>query len=54
MIQKVINKSRDLETHHDIPKSGDILIKDGNRFKDNVLKEVNKVLLFKSLGVPIK
>lgn len=44
----------DLETHHVIPKSGDILIKDGNRFKDNVLKEVNKVLLFKSLGVPIE
>lgn len=44
----------DLETHLVISKSGDILIKDGNQFKDNLLKEVNKVLLFKSLGVPME
>jgi len=44
----------DVETHHINTKSGDVLIKDGNQFKENVLKEVNKVLLFRSLGVPIE
>lgn len=44
----------DLETHYINTKTGGVLIKDGDQFKENLLKEINKVLLFKSLGVPIE
>ena len=44
----------DVETHNVVTKSGDVLIKDGNHFRDNILKDINRIILFKSLGVPIE
>jgi hypothetical protein len=44
----------DLETHQVISKSGEIVTKSGSEFKNKIVEDINKILILKSLGVPIE